>query len=107
MDGRTSAARIADVLREVGADVIALQEVLDHQAEAISAEIGLPFVIGENRKHHGYGVRQRGAQPVPDPADAQLRPERPRARGARLPARRLDSGRRACCTSSTSTSGRR
>ena len=55
MDGRTSTKRIADVLREVDAEIVALQEVLDHQAEAISADLGLPFVLGENRKHHGYG----------------------------------------------------
>jgi len=55
MDGRTSATRIAAVLREVDADVIALQEVLEHQAEAISVELELPFVLGENRKHHGHG----------------------------------------------------
>src|SRR5947209_1995209 len=55
MDGRTSITRIADVLREVDADIMALQEVLDHQAETISAELDLPFVIGENRKHRGYG----------------------------------------------------
>jgi endonuclease/exonuclease/phosphatase family metal-dependent hydrolase len=55
MDGRTSAVRIAGVLREIDAGVIALQEVLEHQAEAISAELGLPFVLGENRKHRGYG----------------------------------------------------
>ncbi|HEY1336276.1 MAG TPA: endonuclease/exonuclease/phosphatase family protein [Bryobacteraceae bacterium] len=54
MDGRVSAVRIADVLREVNADVIALQEALEHQAECISEELHLPFVLGENRKHRGY-----------------------------------------------------
>ena len=54
MDGRTSAKRIAEVLREVNADVIALQEALAHQAEAISQELEIPFVLGENRKHRGY-----------------------------------------------------
>jgi endonuclease/exonuclease/phosphatase family metal-dependent hydrolase len=55
MDGRVSTTRIVDVLREVEADVIALQEVMDHQAEAISAEMNMPFAIGENRKYRGYG----------------------------------------------------
>src|SRR6516165_9731894 len=55
MDGRVSIQRISDVLREVEADVIALQEVTDHQAEAISSELGMLFAIGENRKHLGYG----------------------------------------------------
>jgi endonuclease/exonuclease/phosphatase family metal-dependent hydrolase len=55
MDGRVSTLRVADVLREVDAEVIALQEVLEHQAESISADLKLPFVLGENRKHRGYG----------------------------------------------------
>jgi endonuclease/exonuclease/phosphatase family metal-dependent hydrolase len=54
MDGRVSATRVSEVLGEVAADVIALQEVMEHQAETISAELRLPFVIGENRKHQGY-----------------------------------------------------
>ena len=54
MDGRANPARIAGVLREVEADVIALQEVLDPQAEVISEDLGMPFVIGENRKHRGF-----------------------------------------------------
>ena len=55
LDGRTSAERIAAVLAEIGADVAALQEVLDDQAEAISASLGMPFAMGENRKHRGHG----------------------------------------------------
>jgi endonuclease/exonuclease/phosphatase family metal-dependent hydrolase len=55
MDGRTSVTRIAEVLREADADVMALQEVMDHQAVTLSAELGWPFCIGENRKCQGYG----------------------------------------------------
>jgi endonuclease/exonuclease/phosphatase family metal-dependent hydrolase len=57
MDGRVSTVRIAHVLREVNADVIALQEVVGHQADAIAAELGLTFALGENRRHQGlaYG----------------------------------------------------
>lgn len=57
MDGRVSTPRIVDVLREVGADIIAIQEVMGEQAEAISAGLETPFVIGENRRHQGcaYG----------------------------------------------------
>ena len=54
LDGRTDVVRIANVLREVDADIIALQEVLDHQAETIAAELGLAFAMGENRKHRGH-----------------------------------------------------
>ena len=54
LDGRTSAARIAEVLGEVEADVIALQEVMGHQAEAIAAHLKMDFALGENRQHRGY-----------------------------------------------------
>jgi endonuclease/exonuclease/phosphatase family metal-dependent hydrolase len=55
LDGRASVARIAEVLRAANADVMALQEVMDHQAESLSAELGQPFCLGENRKFRGYG----------------------------------------------------
>jgi endonuclease/exonuclease/phosphatase family metal-dependent hydrolase len=58
MDGKVSAARVARVLHEIPADVIALQEVLGHeQAETIAEKLGMPFVLGENRKYDGlaYG----------------------------------------------------
>jgi endonuclease/exonuclease/phosphatase family metal-dependent hydrolase len=57
MDGRVNTARIVEVLREVGADFIAVQEVMGEQAEAIATELAMPFVIGENRRHQGcaYG----------------------------------------------------
>ena len=54
LDRRTTAMRIAEVLREIQPDIAALQEVLEHQAEAIARELGLSFVMGENRKHLGY-----------------------------------------------------
>ena len=54
LDGRTSAARIAEVLEEVEADVIALQEVMGHQADVIAAHLKMDFALGENRKHRGY-----------------------------------------------------
>lgn len=54
MDGRTSAIRIAEVLQEIAPDIVALQEVMEHQAEIISADMGMPFALGENRKHRGY-----------------------------------------------------
>ncbi len=54
LDRRTTAIRIAEVLREIQPDIVALQEVLEHQAEAIARELALTFVMGENRKHLGY-----------------------------------------------------
>lgn len=55
LDGRASVSRIADVLREIDADVIALQEVMDHQAASLAAELARPICFGENRKLRGYG----------------------------------------------------
>ena len=65
MDRRYSPERIVDVLREVDADVVALQEVVahsgsrsrDHQAEFIAAKLGMEYRMGENRKINGgeYG----------------------------------------------------
>src|SRR5437879_1316507 len=54
MDGRVNATRIAGVLRELHADVIALQEVLSHQAESISRDLAMLHALGENRQHAGY-----------------------------------------------------
>jgi endonuclease/exonuclease/phosphatase family metal-dependent hydrolase len=64
LDRRVDPARIVDVLREIDADVIALQEVLsvdgypgkDH-AQFIPAELGFHSCMGENRRLNGgaYG----------------------------------------------------
>lgn len=65
IDNRERPGRIVDVLREIDADVIALQEVLSisgaarekHQAQFIAEELGLNHIAGENRKLKGgsYG----------------------------------------------------
>jgi endonuclease/exonuclease/phosphatase family metal-dependent hydrolase len=65
LDLKTSPMRIADVLRELDADVIALQEVVasnhggreEDQARFIAEELGLELYLGENRLHRGglYG----------------------------------------------------
>lgn len=65
LDFRTNPSRIADVLREINADIIALQEVVsvengkleENQARFIAEELGFEYRIGENRKHLGgiYG----------------------------------------------------
>jgi endonuclease/exonuclease/phosphatase family metal-dependent hydrolase len=54
MDGRVSHSRIAGVLRELDADVIALQEVLSEQGEAISHDLEMHYALGENRQHRGF-----------------------------------------------------
>lgn len=66
IDRKYSPERIAEVLNEIDADVIALQEVLchsvahhrrDHQAEFLAEELEMDFRLGENRLHKGgeYG----------------------------------------------------
>lgn len=65
MDRKYSPERVVDVLREVDADVIALQEVVahsfshkrDHQAEYIAEQLGMEFRMGGTRQHRGadYG----------------------------------------------------
>lgn len=64
LDRRVHPARIVEVLREIDADVIALQEVLstagdaeEDQAQYIATELGFHFRLGENRRLDGgaYG----------------------------------------------------
>jgi endonuclease/exonuclease/phosphatase family metal-dependent hydrolase len=65
LDGRVRPGRIVDVLNEIGADVIALQEVVcgaaagreADQARYLAEELGFHYQLGENRKLRGaaYG----------------------------------------------------
>jgi endonuclease/exonuclease/phosphatase family metal-dependent hydrolase len=65
LDRRVRPSRIVEVLREIDADIIALQEVLsitngereDDQSRFIAEELGFDYCIGENRKLRGgaYG----------------------------------------------------
>jgi endonuclease/exonuclease/phosphatase family metal-dependent hydrolase len=62
IDGRLRPDRIVDVLREVDADIVALQEVVSgdgggDQARYIGEALGLHWALGENRKLKGaaYG----------------------------------------------------
>ncbi|MBI1760923.1 MAG: endonuclease/exonuclease/phosphatase family protein [Acidobacteria bacterium] len=65
LDRRVSPERIVNVLREIDADVIALQEVLairgrgsaHDQAHFIAESLGMQYQLGENRRLHGgaYG----------------------------------------------------
>src|SRR5215469_17816550 len=65
MDGRIRPHRVAQVLGELGADVIALQEVVSlsgarreqNQAQYLADTVGFEFRIGETRKLRGaaYG----------------------------------------------------
>jgi len=65
LDGRVMPARIAEVLRCLNSDVIALQEVMHigaddtqlNQARFVAEQLGMHYAIGENRRIHGgaYG----------------------------------------------------
>jgi endonuclease/exonuclease/phosphatase family metal-dependent hydrolase len=65
LDGRTRPDRIANVLKGLNADVIALQEVVstpnrnpeENQAEYLAQSLEMNYCSGENRKHKGgsYG----------------------------------------------------
>jgi endonuclease/exonuclease/phosphatase family metal-dependent hydrolase len=65
LDRRVRPERISGVLRELDADVVALQEMLSvegrerelDQARFIAGELGMDYRIGENRRLHGgaYG----------------------------------------------------
>ncbi len=65
LDGRVRPDRVAKVLKEIDADIVALQEVVcipggepeGDQAHYIAREIGADFLFGENRKLWGgaYG----------------------------------------------------
>jgi len=65
MDGRVRPDRVAEVLSEINADIVALQEVVclegkrreEHQAQYLAEELGYHAELGENRKHKGgaYG----------------------------------------------------
>jgi endonuclease/exonuclease/phosphatase family metal-dependent hydrolase len=65
LDRRVRPARIVDVLREINADIIALQEVVciegrtpeENQAHFIATALGLDYRLGETRRHKGgaYG----------------------------------------------------
>ena len=72
LDRRVRPNRIAEVLKQTNADIIALQEVVGmdegarehNQVRAIADELGFNFRIGENRRLSGRSVRQCSAQPA-------------------------------------------
>lgn len=76
IDRKFSPERIVEVLREVDADIVALQEVLchshlhdrDHQARFIAEELGMDFRLGENRQINGgaYGNAILSRFPIED-----------------------------------------
>src|ERR1700757_4661558 len=91
MDGRIRPSRVAEVLGELEADVIALQEVVSlaggrreqNQAQYLADAIGFEFRIGETRKLRGaaYGNAVLRRLPVKDVEFYDLTASRREARG--------------------------
>ncbi|HVQ76463.1 MAG TPA: endonuclease/exonuclease/phosphatase family protein [Candidatus Binatia bacterium] len=57
LDGRVDVGRIADVLAEVGADAVGLQEVFEDQVEAIAGALGMRAIMAATARRAGgpYG----------------------------------------------------
>ncbi|MFN6962850.1 MAG: endonuclease/exonuclease/phosphatase family protein [Pyrinomonadaceae bacterium] len=91
IDRRYSPERIADVLLEIDADVIALQEVVCHsnsfarddQAAFLADRLEMNFCLGENRKHRGgdYGNATLSRFPVTGWCNFDITVERREPRG--------------------------
>jgi endonuclease/exonuclease/phosphatase family metal-dependent hydrolase len=82
LDARVRPSRIVDVLREIGADIIALQEIVrvetarpnqDH-ARFIATELGMNFRFGENRTLGGgtYGNVLLSRYPLPNTSNYDI-----------------------------------
>ena len=101
LDFRTSPQRIADVLAEIGADVIALQEVVasdagaagDDQAKFIAESLGYDYRIGENRKHLGaaYGNVILSRLPIREDKNFDVSIEKREPRGCQHVRLKLDA----------------
>jgi endonuclease/exonuclease/phosphatase family metal-dependent hydrolase len=55
LDGRVSVKRIADVLSEINADVVAVQEIFEGQGVQLAEQLGVHLAFGENRQLLGDG----------------------------------------------------
>ena len=94
MDRRTSPLRIAEVLREIDADVVALQEVIGAgpagagQAEEIGAALGMGWVMTAVRHLRRHLFGNVDSQPFSDRPPQPVRPVVADLRATGLSARR-------------------
>ncbi len=113
MDRRTRPERIAAVLRDIDADVIALQEVIGagpaggSHIEEIGAALGMGWVMAPTRRLRGHHFGNAILSRYSDLRAHRTRPLVPRLRGARHAARRHRPWAAIACTSTTCTSARR
>src|SRR5688572_17348522 len=80
MDGRISIQRIANVLTDIKADIIALQEIYSEgngtqgQVEKLAADLGMHSVFGRTRHHLGrpYGNAILTRWPITDSGEMDI-----------------------------------
>ncbi len=87
LDGRKDLGRIADVLREIDADLVGIQEIYRPQAEELADQLGMQAAMGVTRTHrdlpYGNAVLSRFA--IQDSLSFDLsRPTREPRGGIRL-----------------------
>jgi endonuclease/exonuclease/phosphatase family metal-dependent hydrolase len=82
VDWRVSPARIAEVICELGADLLAVQEVLYSQAHLIADELRVPFFFGRARQHtrepYGNAIFTRHSAQSSEEYDLTVRGREPR-----------------------------
>ena len=87
LDGRVDLARIALVLREIGADLVGIQEIYQPQAATLAAELGMDMAMGVTRHRddvpYGNAVFTRFGVHDSHPFDLTRPPREPRG-GIRL-----------------------
>src|SRR5262245_45290081 len=87
LDGRVDLSRIAEVLREIGADLVGIQEIFWPQAESLAAELGMHMAMGVTRHRedvpYGNAVFTRFGVRGSHPFDLTRPPREPRG-GIRL-----------------------
>jgi endonuclease/exonuclease/phosphatase family metal-dependent hydrolase len=87
LDGRVDLSRIADVLREIDADLVGIQEVYGPQAEILADALGMEMAMGVTRHRedlpYGNAVFTRFGVHASQPFDLTRPPREPRG-GIRL-----------------------
>src|SRR5262245_36256647 len=82
LDRRVDLSRIADVLREIDADLVGIQEIYGPQAEQLAADLGMSMAMGVTRQRdelpYGNAILTRLAVRGSLPFDLTCPPREPR-----------------------------